>query len=79
LAIRADVAVDEFFQLRRHVAPFKADAAQDFLCDCLRNILGAIGVNLITRSGSPYWAANSLSREPPCPCDHNNLSLRQNR
>jgi hypothetical protein len=31
LAIRTDVTVDEVFQLGRHVAPFKAEAAQDFL------------------------------------------------
>ena len=46
LTIPADMAIDEIFQFERYVAPFKTEATQDFLCDGLRHILGAIGLGI---------------------------------
>ena len=40
------MAINEVFQFERYVAPFKAEAAQDFLCDGLRHIFGAIGLGI---------------------------------
>jgi hypothetical protein len=40
LAIPADMAINEVFQFERHRAILKPEAAQDFLRDGLRHILG---------------------------------------
>jgi len=42
LAIFAEMAIDEVLQRRRHVAPFKVEAAQYFPRDGVGNILGLI-------------------------------------
>ena len=46
LSIRTDVALNEVFQLARHRAVLKAEAAQYFLRDSVGNILRPIGLRL---------------------------------
>ena len=38
--------INEGFQLRRHAAPFGPEAAQYFLGDGVRNILGPVGIDV---------------------------------
>ena len=50
LTILADVAIDKVFQHRRYVAAFKPEAAQYFLRDGVRNILGSVGIGATLRA-----------------------------
>ena len=58
LAVRPDVALDEALQLWRHVAPFEIDAAQYFLRDGVRNILGPVGTGRTSPRAAGHGAAD---------------------
>ena len=59
LSIRADMAINEVFEHRRHAALFDAEAAQNFLPDRARDIWArrrrCLPRIITTRSGSECW------------------------